>query len=172
MSSLPCIMKKQAYLKLQKEVYNKLKRECIQEETDLLDVEDINCDEEAQRIWNDRLEELGLTRAKIEGKVKISYLVSLLQHATGDYSSKFFAEAGPILETIPEHLDFKTLDTVQNAIMQDILQEVNKLKGTNLLVCILGANSRLKPIITEEMGSRDGEPVLIYYSIEGNASQI
>jgi hypothetical protein len=168
MSCLPDACKGPDHLRLQREVYDMLQQECVKEENGFLDIEDANCDEEARRIWKNWLEEQGLTQTKIEGKGKRSFVNALLQHATGDYSQESFPEADAILETIHNHLDFETLNRMQRVIMMQILQKVNELKGTNLFVCILAVTSELKPIIIEEIGSRDGEPVLTYYSMQSN----
>lgn len=103
MSSLPGNLKKPDHLRIQRDVYDMLKRDCVQEGAEFHGIEDIRCDEYAKNY----LKELGLTQTKAEGIAKIGYLNVLLQHATGDYSQESLPDAGPVLETILENLEFE-----------------------------------------------------------------
>jgi hypothetical protein len=132
----------------------------------------IDSEEPIEKYCIQLLIEKGLAFTTVEGDGLVSFTNALMQHATGNYIQESFLETKAILDSMVINLETFKSDLLQHSVLQDIIEAVNKLMNTNLLVCILAMFSSLNPDTIAEIGSKSGDPVVIWYRKEGHFSSV
>lgn len=153
-----------------RQVYDKLKQDSY-EETKELATETNDPGETPFSICIRWLKERNMTYTEVDGEGETSLINALLQHATGEYNSRFFDQA-TVLSILVERPSASSQHIIQREDIQEMLEAVNKAMNISLFAVIIDINSRSRPEIVDEIGSSMGDPAVICQIEEGKYSSI